>query len=226
MAVTTGDGAVVARSAEVTRLQIAASVSGVSGGASVLMRKGTELMKSGQVALALAGGYLLGRFHKMRLALAVAGVAAGKRLRQNGGGLPTGLLKSPEMERLAQDIRGELLKAGRAAAVSAVGTRINELSDRMGERAAAIREPHGEAEEGDEEGEGAPDKAKARQSSGGGKSRRVSRGRSGTEASTRSRSSSRASTKPSSSGSRTKRTAREEKSGSGTAGRSTRQSRE
>ena len=171
-------------------------------------------MKNAQVALALAGGYLLGRLHKMRWALALAGVAAGKRLRADGL-LPTGVLKSPEMERLAKDIRGELLSAGRTAAVAAVGTRINELSDRMGERAASLREPSDSAEGGDE-GEEAPRRHKTPRS-GSAKSGRVSRGRSRAEGSSKS---SGTSTKPSSSGSRSRKAAREEGSGGRATGKS------
>ncbi|MCZ4507359.1 hypothetical protein O3Q52_03880 [Streptomyces sp. ActVer] len=109
-------------------------------------------MKNGQVALALAGGYFLGRAHKMRWALALAGMAAGSRLRPGGGGAATKLLKSPEINKLTQTVRNELLSAGKTAAVAAAGSRIDSLSDRMQRRASSLRAgPEAEEPEDNEE---------------------------------------------------------------------------
>ncbi|WP_286253833.1 hypothetical protein [Streptomyces graminofaciens] len=125
-------------------------------------------MKNGQVSVALASAYLLGRSHKMRWALPLAGIAAGSRLRPGGGGIGANLLKSPEINKLTQTLRDELLSAGKTAAVAAVGSRIDSLSDRMQRRASSLRagpeaeeppdeeeEPRGEEEEepGEEEEE-------------------------------------------------------------------------
>ncbi|MFI9580520.1 hypothetical protein ACIHCQ_01425 [Streptomyces sp. NPDC052236] len=123
-------------------------------------------MKNGQVGLAVASAYFLGRSHKMRWALTLAGVAAGSRLRPGGGGVGTKLLKSPEVDKLTQTLRDELLSAGKTAAVAAAGSRIDSLSDRMQRRASALRagpeaeeprdeeeEPRGEEEEEEEEEE-------------------------------------------------------------------------
>ncbi|UUU33241.1 hypothetical protein JIX56_27125 [Streptomyces sp. CA-210063] len=121
-------------------------------------------MKNGQVPVALASAYLLGRSHKMRWALPLAGIAAGSRLRSGGGGIGADLLKSPEINKLTQTLRDELLSAGKTAAVAAVGSRIDSLSDRMQRRASSLRagpeaeeprdeeeEPRGEEEEEEEE---------------------------------------------------------------------------
>ncbi|MDF3293028.1 hypothetical protein [Streptomyces silvisoli] len=198
-----------------TLRQIAASIRGLSGGASELVWKGTELMKNGQVALALAGGYLLGRYHKMRWALALAGAAAGKRAAGVATGKQlgraSGLLQSPEVGRLAKDIRGDLLAAGRSAAVAAVGTRINDLSDRMEERAASLREPSGDEAEGDEGEEATSRGERKARRSGSAKSRRASTTRAKAEVgSSKASGSARESTKP---GSRTKKPTREGTSG-------------
>ncbi len=108
-------------------------------------------MKNGRMALCLVGGYLLGRFHKMRWALGLAGVAAGRRLRGSGGGALGDLLKAPALDQL-QHLRGELLAAGRTAAVAMASNRIDALSDRLQERAASLRaEPSGERPEAAEE---------------------------------------------------------------------------
>jgi len=146
------------------------------------MQEAAENMKNGQVALALAGGYLLGRTHKMRWALTLAGLAAGSRLRPSGGGVGSKLLDSPEIGKLTQTMRDELLAAGKSAAVAAASHRIDSLSDLMEKRASALRagpaaeeeaeedtdeEPRGEEEEEeteeDEEDEGRPRKRESRQ---------------------------------------------------------------
>ncbi|MEV1069759.1 hypothetical protein [Streptomyces sp. NPDC050263] len=113
-------------------------------------------MKNGQVALGLAGGYFLGRAHKMRWALALAGLAAGSRLRP-GGGAGTKLLASPEINKLTQTVRNELLSAGKTAAVAAAGSRIDSLSDRMQRRASSLRAgPEAEKPENPEDNEEEP----------------------------------------------------------------------
>lgn len=119
-------------------------------------------MKNSQVGLALASAYFLGRSHKTRWALALAGMAAGSRLRP-GGGVGTKLLNSPEINKLTQTLRDELLSAGKTAAVAAAGSRIDSLSDRMQRRASSLRagleaeeprdEEEGEEEEEEEKGE-------------------------------------------------------------------------
>ncbi|WP_159043277.1 hypothetical protein [Streptomyces sp. NBRC 110028] len=94
-------------------------------------------MKS-EAALAFTGGYLFGRGHKVGLALTLAGMAAGRRLAS--GHLPGGMqeLASSEIGRL----RGQLVSAGRSAALSAASHRMDALSDRLEERAASLR-PNG-----------------------------------------------------------------------------------
>ena len=114
-------------------------------------------MKNITVAAALGAGYLLGRSHKTKLALALAGVAAGKRLKAGAG--PTGrageLLKSsPQVEELIESLRGELVEAGKKAAVAAASKRVDSLSDRLQQRADSLRTtgaPDEEHEEHEEE---------------------------------------------------------------------------
>jgi hypothetical protein len=118
-------------------------------------------MKNGQVALALTAGYALGRTHKMRWALALAGItAAGKGL--GAGRLAAGAAKSPELSRLTQDVRSQLMSAGRKAVVATASNRIDSLSDRLQSRAESLRakpdtEETEEPEEPDEAAEEAED---------------------------------------------------------------------
>ncbi len=111
-------------------------------------------MKSGtRVAVAVGAGYLLGRRRKMRMALMLSGAAMAGGL---GGGVPGQLLRrgtkllgsadvlgkvSPELGEVTGMIGGELLPVGKAAAKAAVSSRINALSDRVHERAEALRNP-------------------------------------------------------------------------------------
>jgi hypothetical protein len=97
------------------------------------------VMKSGaRVAMGVAAGYLLGRTRKMRLALMIAAAGAtGVR-----GGSPGVLLKRglgqlssvPEVAKLTETAKNELLDAAKAAAVTAATKRVTALSGRMQEQ--------------------------------------------------------------------------------------------
>lgn len=95
-----------------------------------------------RMALAVAAGYYLGRRRKLRWALSVAAAGATKRLTGRHAGLlqqGTKLLANPEVKALADTVRGRLVEAGRAAAVSAASSRIDALTDRLQERTESLR---------------------------------------------------------------------------------------
>lgn len=96
-------------------------------------------MKSGvPIMLGIAGGYLLGRSRKMKWALVIGGLVAGKR----AGGMAGELLgSSPELSKLTNDVRGRLLEAGRSAAMAAASNRLDSFSDRLHERAESLVTP-------------------------------------------------------------------------------------
>lgn len=113
-------------------------------------------MKVGaQVAIGVAVGYLLGRTKKGRLALTLAAAGATGKLAGN----PAQLVKqgvsllgsSPELKSLTEDVRGRLVDAGKAAAVSATSGRINALTNRLEERTEGLRRPPVPGRGGDEE---------------------------------------------------------------------------
>jgi hypothetical protein len=104
-------------------------------------------MKCGaRIALGVAGGYLLGRSKKMKLALTLAGVAAG---RQAGG--PRGLLSQgakllgdqAEVGRLTEEIRGRLITAGKDAALAVATRQLDTLAERVGTRIESLGEQRG-----------------------------------------------------------------------------------
>lgn len=91
-------------------------------------------MKCGmRMAGAVGVGYVLGRTRKMKFALMLAGVGL------SGRGGPQGLLErttsavgsSPELAKITETVRGELLEAARAAAVTAASNRIDSLNARL-----------------------------------------------------------------------------------------------
>ncbi|QDQ92382.1 hypothetical protein FND50_17245 [Rhodococcus sp. WB9] len=89
----------------------------------------------GQMALAVGAGYMLGRTHKMKLALMLAGFGASRRFPSGSlGVLNEGrklLADSPEVAKLGVTVRKELMNAVKAAAVTAASERIDSLNTRL-----------------------------------------------------------------------------------------------
>jgi hypothetical protein len=120
-------------------------------------------MKDGLRLVAAVGvGYLMGRRRKMRLALTLAAAGASRRLGKTPGGLVkegTKLLSaSPEVKALTETVRGRLVEAGKAAAVTAASSQIDALSDRLQRRTDALRRPPGPGRAPEEAEQGAEDR--------------------------------------------------------------------
>lgn len=86
-----------------------------------------------RVALGIAGGYFLGRTKKLKLALMLGGMAAGRRggageLLSQGSKL---LKNSPELAKLTDELRGRLIDAAKGAAVSVATRQVESLADRV-----------------------------------------------------------------------------------------------
>ncbi|MFI1523155.1 GvpL/GvpF family gas vesicle protein [Kitasatospora cineracea] len=93
------------------------------------------------MAAAVVGGYFLGRWHKARWALALAGLAAGKRISTNPGVLIGQLLdSSPQLRGLVDEMRGDLTEAGKNAVVAAASNRMGSLTDRLQQQTDAVRD--------------------------------------------------------------------------------------
>ncbi|WP_406410022.1 hypothetical protein OG923_15465 [Streptomyces halstedii] len=108
------------------------------------------------VALAVAGGYVLGRTKKAKLALALGSLVAGRRLGLNPQDLLTQGFKKvtelPQFQELSVEVKGQLLTAARTAATAMANRRIEGLVDSLRERTEGLRGP-GEAKDEDEERE-------------------------------------------------------------------------
>lgn len=107
-----------------------------------------------KVATAVAGGYLLGRRKKMKLALTLAFWLLGKRydfdikrLGREGLGM---LASSGGVGKVTGEIREKLLAAGKGAALTALDSQANRLADRLHGHTEALSAPEGPRPDEDE----------------------------------------------------------------------------
>jgi hypothetical protein len=94
-----------------------------------------------RVALGVAGGYFLGRTKKMKLALMLAGMAAGRQVGGPGELLGAGtklLGSSPDLSRLVDEVRDRLLASGKNAALAVATRQVESLTDRVGKRVESL----------------------------------------------------------------------------------------
>src|SRR5262245_22295004 len=88
-----------------------------------------------KVAMAVGAGYMLGRTKKMRLALMLAAAGITGKFPTTPTALVARGLKSlganADVGQLTEQLRSELLNAGRAAALSAATHQIDSLNDRL-----------------------------------------------------------------------------------------------
>ena len=106
-----------------------------------------------RVAGAVAAGYLLGRFKKLRLAVLVGSAMASPKFRNAAAGMienriPGGAITTT----LTKEVGGRLVDIGKTAATSIVASRIDNLSQSLADRSQNLR--------GDRSGEQA-DKSRA-----------------------------------------------------------------
>ncbi|SDK61913.1 hypothetical protein SAMN04487820_11022 [Actinopolyspora mzabensis] len=103
-------------------------------------------MKMGpRVAAAVAIGYVLGRTRRMKFAIMVGSVLAGRKLKtdpkqllQKAGTLAA---SSPELSKLSETVRGRLMEAAKAAATATASNKIDALGESLLERAEQVRNP-------------------------------------------------------------------------------------
>src|SRR6476659_1237945 len=110
-----------------------------------------------RVALAVAGGYLLGRNKKMKLAISLGSMLVGQRVSTN----PRALLKqgrelvqaNPNLAEIEDQIRGKFLEAARAAALATLSSRMELVSDSLRDRTDSLRGLAGALEAAGDEAE-------------------------------------------------------------------------
>src|SRR3954454_22723176 len=111
--------------------------------------------ESAKVGVAVAGGYLLGRTKKAKLAITLGTWLLGKRLdldpKELGKGALSQLAQRPEVAKLTGDVRGELMHAGRAAATAAMNSRLEKLAEGLEARTERLRNRQSAQDEDAEE---------------------------------------------------------------------------
>jgi hypothetical protein len=144
-------------------------------------------MKGGtRAAVGIGVGYVLGRRRKMRLATVLAvGAATGGIAGLGGSAVRRGAQAlgstealgklGPQFGEIADTVRGDLVEAGKAAAVAAVSGRIDALTDSLHDRAESLRNPAAAASEAGEAVRGAGEGAGHRVRSAGGRGRQAAR---------------------------------------------------
>lgn len=103
------------------------------------------------LGLAVGAGYLLGRTRKMKLALAIGAMAAGKKLPLSPDALKDVLTQqvenNPALKELGTQLRGDLRDAGKAASGALVERQMTGLADRLADRTRAVRDRMAGAED-------------------------------------------------------------------------------
>ncbi|MGC9495949.1 hypothetical protein [Streptomyces sp. WG7] len=94
------------------------------------------------MAAAVAGGYLLGRTKKAGLAFVVGSYLVGRRIGLTPGRVLSqglaGLQRTPQLQELTDQVRDELLTAGRAAVTAAANRTLTGLADTLRDRTDAL----------------------------------------------------------------------------------------
>jgi hypothetical protein len=121
----------------------------------ILVVKGAGMKCGCQMAVAVVGGYVLGRNHKIRSAMLLAlSAAAGGKLPIEPRELLSHTPLGGRLDKLTGDLRGQLVESGMAVVKKAASSGIESFSDKLQQRADALRGPgatkgaeSGEAEE-------------------------------------------------------------------------------
>ncbi|MFI0821799.1 hypothetical protein ACH4TX_33170 [Streptomyces sp. NPDC021098] len=116
------------------------------------------MMTNGKIAVAVAGGYLLGRTKKAKLALGLGMLLAGKKITLDPQQLARAVADSPLLSGLNAQARKELTGAAKTAATRALSSRMDGLADSLHERTLSLR-GEAEAEEEPEDDEAAGEAA-------------------------------------------------------------------
>ncbi|MBL1102297.1 hypothetical protein [Streptomyces coffeae] len=125
------------------------------------------MTSNGKIAIAVAGGYLLGRTKKAKLAFGLGMMLAGKKISLDPQALAKALADSPLLSGLNAQARKELVDAARTAATKAVTDRANTLADSLHDRTLSLRGERDEAsadaeEEREDEAEGEAEEERER----------------------------------------------------------------
>ncbi|WP_330260130.1 DNA primase [Streptomyces murinus] len=109
------------------------------------------------LGLAIGAGYFLGRTRKLKMAIAVGSLVAGKKLNLGPGALADlarrQLRDNPQFKEIGDQLRTDLRGVGKAASGAMVERQMSTLADRLHDRTAQVRGelPGAPAEDADDE---------------------------------------------------------------------------
>ncbi|GHB16419.1 hypothetical protein GCM10010377_02580 [Streptomyces viridiviolaceus] len=96
------------------------------------------------IGLAVGAGYLLGRTRKLKLAVAVGSMVAGKKMNLTPRGVADlvsqQLQNNPQFKEIGDQLRQDLRGVGKAASGAMVERQIDALADRLHGRTAQVRD--------------------------------------------------------------------------------------
>ncbi|WP_395571287.1 DNA primase [Streptomyces sp. BK79] len=96
------------------------------------------------LGLAVGAGYLLGRTKKLKLAVAVGTMVAGKKMNLTPKGIAelvsTQLQNNPQFKEIGDQLRTDLRGVGKAASGALVERQIDAIADRLHGRTAEVRD--------------------------------------------------------------------------------------
>ena len=117
-----------------------------------------------RIVVGVAGGYLLGRTKKLRLALALGGALAGRRLAAQRGDLLAQGSKlmegNPQLKALQGQLTGKLVEVAREAALVAAASRVEALTKSLESRQRSGGQE--DAAQGEQSGGGSGDQPQGR----------------------------------------------------------------
>ncbi|MFB7503670.1 DNA primase [Streptomyces broussonetiae] len=126
-------------------------------------------MKSTALGLAVGAGYFLGRTRKLKIALAVGSLVAGKKLslspRLLADTMSRQMKDNPQFKEIGDQLQQDLRGVGKAVSGAIIERQMNALADRLQDRTAQVYERlsspmpvgSGRAEEGYREDEDVPE---------------------------------------------------------------------
>ncbi|MYR02907.1 DNA primase [Streptomyces sp. SID6139] len=115
------------------------------------------------LGLAIGAGYFLGRTRKLKMAIAVGSLVAGKKLNLGPGALADlarqQLRDNPQFKEIGDQLRTDLRGVGKAASGAMVERQMSTLADRLHDRTAQVRGelPGAPADESDDESDDGPE---------------------------------------------------------------------
>ncbi|HYG94198.1 MAG TPA: hypothetical protein VD859_11480, partial [Nocardioides sp.] len=108
-----------------------------------------------KLAAGVAGGYLLGRVKKLRMAITLAGLLAGKKMAADPKALAGQLQDNPQLQQLREQLTGGLASAAKELAMATATSRLESMTQALQEGGQGS-DPEDDEDEYDEDQEDDP----------------------------------------------------------------------